>query len=106
MVLDSVSFLKHDYLLVSHKTASYKIKLRIVKVARGASYSNKGKDNKETEVLYEEEKISAYNKYQNQLNEEISRFKDMLTHIVLNEAVIAFNESSIVINEMERRNVK
>lgn len=106
MILDSVSFLKHDYLLVSHKTANYKIKLRIVKVEKGKPYSNRGKDNKETEVLYEEEKISAYNKYNDQLNEEINRFKDMLTNVVLNEAVIAFNESSLVINEMERRNDK
>lgn len=106
MIHDSVSFLKHDYLLVSHKTANYKIKLRIVKVLKGVGYLSKGKDNKDTVVLYEEEKISAYSKYHNQLNEEISRFKDMLTHFVLNEAVIAFHESSRVINEMERRNVK
>ena len=65
MILDSISFNEHDYHLVSNTTATYEIKLKILKVA----YAPAGK------------------KRANETTSIIEQMKEDLTNIVLEEAV-------------------
>lgn len=86
MILDSISFNEHDYHLVSNTTATYEIKLKIVKVLRGRKFERFRVDSPFVEIL----KVAyapAGKKRANETTSIIEQMKEDLTNIVLEEAV-------------------